>query len=122
MSQGAALERELQSLAHGFEQHVACGVHTNAAAFNVDMAKARDAAMLCQQWIAGLAEMTDMAEAANLPLASKQFLAKVFGDVNERIDKLNDKLLISPWPAGRPRSTGRTSQRSECGGRRSQAR
>lgn len=93
MTQGAALERELQNLVDAFQRHATLGVHTDAAAFGADMAKARDVAQLHQQWIAGLNRMTDEAHAAGVSQASRQLLAKILGEVNARIDTLNTKLM-----------------------------
>lgn len=93
MTQGAALERELQNLVDAFQRHAALGVHTDATAFGADMAVARDVAQLHQQWIAGLDRMTDEAHAAGVSQASRQLLAKILGEVNARIDALSTKLM-----------------------------
>jgi hypothetical protein len=92
MTQGAALERELQNLLDAFQRHATLGVHADAAAFGADVAKARDVAQLHQQWIANLNRMTEEAHAAGVSPASRQLLAKVLGDVNARIDTLSTKL------------------------------
>lgn len=93
MTQGATLERELQNLIERFQRHVTLGVHTDAAAFDADMGKARDVAQLHQQWIVGLNRMTDAAHAAGVSQASRQLLAKIFGEMNARVDTLNTKLM-----------------------------
>jgi hypothetical protein len=93
MTQGAALERELQNLIDAFQRHATLGVHTDVAAFGADMAKARGVAQLHQQWIANLNRMTDEAHAAGVPQASRQLLAKILSEVSTRIDTLNTKLM-----------------------------
>jgi hypothetical protein len=84
MTQGAALERELQNLLDRFQRHATLGVRTDAAAFGADVAKARDIAQLHQKWIASLNRMTDEAHAAGVPQASWQLLAKILGEVTLR--------------------------------------
>lgn len=93
MTQGAALERELQNLLDAFQRHATLGVHADAAAFGAEVTKARDVAQLHQQWIAGLNRMTDEAHAAGVSQASRQLLAKILGEVSARIDTLNTKLM-----------------------------
>jgi len=93
MTQGATLERELQNLIDGFQRHVTLGVHTDAAAFDADMGKARDVAQLHRQWIASLNRMTDEAHATGVSQSSRQLLAKILGEVNARIDTLNTRLM-----------------------------
>jgi hypothetical protein len=93
MTQGAALERELQNSLDAFQRHATLGVHADAAAFGTDVAKARDVAQLHHQWMVNLNRMTDEAHAAGVSQASRQLLAKVVGDVNSRIDTLNTRLM-----------------------------
>ncbi len=93
LTQGAALERELQNLVDAFQRHVTLCVHTDTTALGADVAKARDVAHVHQQWIANLNRMTDEAHAAGVPQASRQLLAKILGEVNVRIDTLNTKLM-----------------------------
>ena len=57
------------------------------------LAKARDVAQLHRQWIASLNRMTDETHSTVVSQASRQLLAKILGDVNTRIDKLNNKLM-----------------------------
>jgi hypothetical protein len=110
MTQGATLEREMQDLVDRFEQHAMPGAHLDAAALGADVARARGVAELHQGWLASMDQLADKSHAAGVPLPSRQLLAKILGEMNIRIDKLNDRIMELAL-AGRASASARGTNR-----------
>ena len=93
MSEAATLEREMQNLMDAAQRQATLGGYVDPTTLHAETDRAHLIETLHKQWISGLDQLVDDLRTTGVAPASAKLLERTFAHMDERIAKLNRKLL-----------------------------